>query len=70
VVAEPAGSSRPPARTSPTSATNTATGPLRGRSVNIKWYLKREGILDISEMCLLDYYLVRWVDNWKIAIRP
>jgi hypothetical protein len=26
--------------------------------VNIKWYLKREGLLDTSESVRLDYYLV------------
>jgi hypothetical protein len=34
------------------------SGPLRGRTVNIKWYLKREGLLDTSESDQLDYYLV------------
>lgn len=34
------------------------TGPLQGRSVNIKWYLKREGLLDMTEANVLDYYLV------------
>jgi len=33
------------------------TGPLRGRTVNIKYYGKREG-LDISPGDLADYYLV------------
>ena len=46
------------------SAAATATdgrfrsGPLQGRTVNIKWYLKREGLLDTSESDRLDYYLV------------
>jgi hypothetical protein len=31
---------------------------LRGRTVNIKWYLKRGGLLETSEADLLDYYLV------------
>jgi hypothetical protein len=35
-----------------------AAGPLAGRTVNIKWYLKREGLLDVTESVLLDYYLV------------
>jgi hypothetical protein len=26
--------------------------------VNIKWYLKREGVLDTTESAILDYYLV------------
>jgi hypothetical protein len=34
------------------------SGPLRGRTVNIKWYLKREGLLDMTESTALDYYLV------------
>jgi len=32
--------------------------PLEGRSVNVKWYLKREGILDLSPSGAPDYYLV------------
>ena len=34
------------------------SGPLHGQTVNIKWYLKREGLLDTSESVRLDYYLV------------
>jgi hypothetical protein len=34
------------------------SGLLKGRTVNIKWYLKHEGLLDTSESDLLDYYLV------------
>jgi hypothetical protein len=34
------------------------SGPLRGRTVNVKWYLKREGLLDTTEAPALDYYLV------------
>ena len=34
------------------------SGPLQDRTVNVKWYLKREGLLDISDSELLDYYLV------------
>lgn len=34
------------------------TGPLAGRTVNVKWYLKREGLLDLTESALVDYYLV------------
>jgi hypothetical protein len=34
------------------------SGPLRGRTVNVKWYLKQEGLLDMSESSVLDYYLV------------
>ena len=33
-------------------------GALTGRSVNVKWYLKREGLLDMTEAIELDYYLV------------
>lgn len=33
------------------------SGPLQGRTVNIKWYLKREGMLDTTESSALDYYL-------------
>lgn len=33
-------------------------GALQGRTVNIKWYLKREGLLDTTESTVLDYYLV------------
>jgi hypothetical protein len=34
------------------------TGPLAGKSVNVKWYLKREGVLDMTESPGLHYYLV------------
>jgi hypothetical protein len=34
------------------------SGPLQGCTVNVKWYLKREGLLDTSESVALDYYLV------------
>jgi hypothetical protein len=34
------------------------SGPLQGRTVNVKWYLKREGMLDTTEPAELDYYLV------------
>jgi hypothetical protein len=46
------------------SATTTALdgrftmGALRGRTVNVKWYLKREGLLDVTQSPTLDYYLV------------
>ncbi|TDC11389.1 hypothetical protein E1267_00080 [Nonomuraea longispora] len=46
------------------SATATAVdgrftcGPLRGRSVNVKWYLRREGLLDLGVRTNPDYYLV------------
>ena len=34
------------------------SGPLQGRTVNVKWYLKREGVLDLTKSEALDYYLV------------
>jgi hypothetical protein len=34
------------------------TGSLAGRTVNIKWYLKREGLLDLTLSNHLDHYLV------------
>lgn len=34
------------------------TGTLQGKTVNIKWYLKREGLLDLTAAEVLDYYLV------------
>ncbi len=34
------------------------TGPVRDCSVNIKWYGKREGILNITPDALPDFYLV------------
>jgi len=33
-------------------------GPLAGCSVNVKWYAKREGLLDLSTGQVPDYYLV------------
>ncbi len=33
-------------------------GCLQGKSVNIKWYTKQSGLLDINQDCLPDYYLV------------
>ena len=35
-----------------------ADGPLAGKSVNVKWYGKREGLLDINPAGVPDYYLV------------
>jgi hypothetical protein len=46
------------------SATTTAfdgrfrSGPLQGRTVNVKWYLNREGLLDMTTSEALDDYLV------------
>lgn len=34
------------------------SGNLVGRTVNIKWYGKREGLLDINSKALPDFYLV------------
>src|SRR5215472_12358443 len=34
------------------------SGLVAGRTVNVKWYLKREGVLDMTESDALDYYLV------------
>jgi hypothetical protein len=34
------------------------SGPLQGCTVNIKWYMKRTGLLDTTELLDLDYYLV------------
>jgi hypothetical protein len=36
----------------------SCSGPLQDRTVNIKWYLKREGLLDTTWPEALDYYLV------------
>jgi hypothetical protein len=35
-----------------------ASGPLNGRSVNVKWYAKQENLLDACVGLLPDYYLV------------
>jgi hypothetical protein len=49
-------------RTSPDSLLDTyhaeRHGPLAGKTVYVNWYLKREGILDMSLSKALDYYLV------------
>ncbi len=34
------------------------SGSLQGRTVNVKWYPKRENLLDFTESAALDYYLV------------
>ena len=34
------------------------SAPLEGCTVNVKWYLKREGLLDTTDCPELDYYLV------------
>jgi hypothetical protein len=33
-------------------------GRLAGRSVNVKWYLRQESVLDMTASSTLDYYLV------------
>jgi len=35
-----------------------ADGPLAGKTVNIKWYTKLEGVLDMNPQALPHYYLV------------
>ena len=35
-----------------------AHGPLTGKSVNVKWYGKMDGLLDINPKYLADFYLV------------
>jgi hypothetical protein len=35
-----------------------ASGPLVGRTVNVKWYAKRDGLLDLAEDSDADFYLV------------
>jgi hypothetical protein len=34
------------------------SGPFAGKTVNVKWYLKQEGVLDMTTSPTLDYYLV------------
>lgn len=55
------------------------TAPLAGLTVNVKWYLVREGMLDMTESDVLDYYLVltgplatgatarQWLRPWVIT---
>ncbi|WP_344141255.1 hypothetical protein [Polymorphospora rubra] len=35
-----------------------ASGPLAGQTVNVKWYLQRDGILDVARSGQPDHYLV------------
>lgn len=35
-----------------------ASGPLAGKTVNVKWYGKDEGLLDLTEDETVDFYLV------------
>jgi hypothetical protein len=46
------------AATAPAVDGRFTQGNLAGKTVNVKWYLKREGILDVTTSNLLDYYLV------------
>jgi hypothetical protein len=51
------------------------SGPLQGRTVNIKRCLKREGLLDTRESTALDYYLVLTgapsaAVSWRGTTRP
>lgn len=34
------------------------SGPFQGRTVNIKWYMAHQGLLDTTEVAAFDYYLV------------
>lgn len=34
------------------------SGPFAGKTVNVKWYLKQESVLDMTGSPTLDYYLV------------
>ncbi len=34
------------------------TGALVGKTVNVKWYARREGLLDINPTAIPDYYLI------------
>jgi len=43
------------------------SGALQGRTVNIKWYLKREGVLDTAKLAALDYYLLLTGPPWAAA---
>jgi hypothetical protein len=38
-----------PAATVPAIDGRFRSGPLQGSTVNVNWYLKREGLLDMSE---------------------
>ena len=33
-------------------------GPLAGRTVNVKWYPKRENMVDLTPGCVCDFHLV------------
>ena len=43
------------------------SGPLQGKSVNIKYYGKREGLLDINPGAIAEYYLVLTGPQTKVA---
>lgn len=42
----------------PVSDGRFRNGPLQGRTVNIKWYLRQEGALDMTDPAMPDFYLV------------
>jgi len=50
-------------------------GPLAGKTVNVKWYLKREGAVDLTPDCACDFHLVMtgphsWVAGTAGETRP
>lgn len=47
-----------PSATNPGFDGRFREGPLAGRTVNVKWYAKKEGVLDIRPDALPDFYLV------------
>ena len=44
-----------------------AGGPLAKKTVNVKWYGKREGLLDINPGGVPDNYLVLTGPKWEAA---
>jgi hypothetical protein len=46
------------AATAPAFDGRFRSGSLMGRTVNVKWYPKQEGILEMTESAALDFYLV------------
>jgi hypothetical protein len=46
------------AATAPAFDGRFRSGPLAGRTVNVKWYPKQEGMLAMTESVALDFYLV------------
>ena len=50
-------------------------GPLKGCTVNVKWYTKREGLIDLNPDALPDFYLVlagprEWASSSRGKVRP